>query len=242
MAEIDWQPATGSASTSAIAWTAGRVVTPPNGGGLNTLAFNALQSNPGVAIWYINLSAFIPAGAGGVFSAVLRRFTGGSGGNGWSSFIWLCGQGTNIGDSGYLLGLTDGNPGRIVMRKGALSDGVPDQPGPSVPLGPLTQGVLRRSTDTIALGTDVHLRLSAARNPNGEVVLRARRNNLEVNAATSPVWEAIPGMDDFIDDSAGMATGTASHLSGYWGIGARMTAAYQRCMFDVFRARAQQWP
>lgn len=242
MAEIDWNPSTGSAPTSSIAWTVGRVVTPPSGGGLNTLAVNALVANPGAMIWHINLPSFIPTDAGGIIQAVMRRFTGGSGGNGWSSWIWFCGQGTNIGDQAYLLGLTEGNPGRIVLRKGALSEGVPDAAPPVVDGDPLTQGVLRRSTDTIALGTDVHLKLSVRRNANGEVVLRTRRNNLATNPASSPVWEAVPGMTDFIDDQASIATGSPSLLSGYCGIGTRMTGAYQRAMFDVIRARAQQWP
>lgn len=241
MAEAEFTPQTGSALTTAIAWTAGRVITPPNGGGLNTLAFNSIVANPGVVAWRINLADFIPTAAGGVISVAMRRFTGGSGGNGWSCFMWLCGQGTAIGDEAYMLGLTEGNPGRIVLRKGPLSDGVPDAP-PPVSEGVLTQGVLRRSSDTIALGDWVHLRLSAKRNANGEVPIRVRRNNLLVNPITAPVWEAVPGMDDFIDDQASIATGSPSLLNGYTGIGLRMSAIYQRVAFDGIAGIAEPWP
>jgi hypothetical protein len=241
VAEVDFEPQTSSASTSSVPWTAGRVITPPNGGGLNTLAFNAVVANPGAVIWRINLSDFIPTVAGGVIQAAMRRFTGGSGGNGWSSFIWLCGQGTTIGDEAYMLGLTEGNPGYIVLRKGVLSDGVPSAPGPVSP-GVLTQGVIARSSGTIALGDWVHLRLSAKRNANGEVNLRVRRNNLDDNLVTAPVWEAVPGMDDFIDDQASIATGSPSLLNGYTGIGVRMNAAYQRVAFDAIKGIAEPWP
>lgn len=241
MAEVEFTPQTGSATTSAIAWTAGRVVAPPNGGGLNTLAFNALVANPGVVAWRVNLASFIPTNAGGVVRAAMRRFTGGSGGNGWSCFIWICGQGTALGDEAYMLGLTEGNPGRIVLRKGPLSDGVPDAP-PPVSQGVLTQGVLARSSDTIALGDWVHLRLSAKRNANGEVALRVRRNNLALHSVTLPTWEPVPGMDDFIDDQASIATGSPSLLNGYTGIGMRMSAAYQRVAFDAIGGIAEPWP
>jgi hypothetical protein len=241
VAEVEFAAQTGSATTSAVPWTAGRVITPPNGGGLNTLAFNAIVANPGAVVWRVNLASFIPTAAGGVISAAMRRFTGGSGGNGWSCFIWLCGQGTAIGDDAYMLGLTEGNPGRIVLRKGPLSDGVPDAPPPVVQ-GTLTQGVLTRSSDTVALGDWVHLRLSAKRNANGEVPIRVRRNNLAVNAVTAPVWEAVPGMADFIDDQASIATGTPSLLNGYTGIGLRMNAAYQRVAFDAIAGIAEPWP
>lgn len=203
--------------------------------------FNAIVANPGAVVWRINLASFIPTDAGGVIQAAIRRFTGGSGGNGWSAFIWICGQGIDIGDEAYMLGLTEGNPGYIVLRKGLLSDGVPNAP-PPVSQGNLTQGVLTRSTDTIALGDWVHLRLSAKRNANGEVVLRVRRNNLDDNLVTAPVWEAVPGMDDFIDDQASIATGSPSFLNGYTGIGARMSAAHQRVAFDAIKGIAEPWP
>lgn len=241
MAEADFAPQTDSANESSVPWTAGRLITPPNGGGLNTLAFNAIVANPGAVVWRINLSDFIPTEAGGVIQAAMRRFTGGSGGNGWSCFIWICGQGDAIGDEAYMLGLTEGTAGKIVLRKGTLSDGVPDAP-PPVTEGVLTQGVLRRSTDTITLGDWVHLKLSAKRNANGEVVLRVRRNNLNANSVAAPVWAAIPGMSDFIDDQASIATGSPSFLNGYTGIGLRMSAAHQRVAFDAVKGIAEPWP
>jgi hypothetical protein len=118
-----------------------------------------------------------------------------------------------VNDKGYLLGLGDGDPHHIILRKGALADGLPDAPAG-------TQGVLSRSTGTFAPGTWLHLRLDMVVNQNGDVLLQVFQNDLTAHAlGSAPDWQAVPGMDQFIDDALGINSGSAAFTSGRAGFG-----------------------
>jgi hypothetical protein len=118
-----------------------------------------------------------------------------------------------VNDLGYLLGLGDGDPHHIVLRKGALSGGLPDIP-------PGTQGVLRRSTATFMPGTWLHLRLDMVVNQNGDVLLQVFQNNLVTNPLGGAAsWQPIPGMSEFIDDALGINSGSQPFTSGRAGFG-----------------------
>jgi hypothetical protein len=148
-------------------------------------------------------------------------------------FLCLTGiSGANVADTGYLLGLEDADPHHIVLRKGVLGEGLP-----SVSVG--SQGVLRRSNTTFAPGSWVHLRLDAAVNLNGDVVLNVFQNDLNANAVTAPVWVPVPGMAQFIDDALQVNTGSAPLLSGYAGFAFAARDATRRGYFDHVEIRRQ---
>lgn len=54
----------------------------------------------------------------------------------FSLFMFLSCQGNPVNDAAYLLGLSDDDPHRIVLRKGAVAVGIPDSEGPNVLLAP----------------------------------------------------------------------------------------------------------
>lgn len=120
----------------------------------------------------------------------------------------------DIGSAAYLLGLS--SSGRLTLVKGAPSDGIPDAvPG--------TMGVLRRSDQVFAPEAWLHVRLDVVVNATGDVVVRARRNDLAAHTLALPTWEEIPGMALVIDDRLGMNTGSRPFgviSGGYAGFGA----------------------
>jgi hypothetical protein len=121
----------------------------PSSGG--SFGFNSLSTSQGVVGLFTNQVSFAPMAKGGSVRGALQRGPSGSPLN-FAPFLFVGLQGPSVNDLGYLLGLGDGDPHHIVLRKGALSGGLPD-------VAPGTQGVLRRSTATAAAATWLHLRL-----------------------------------------------------------------------------------
>jgi hypothetical protein len=151
------------------------------------------------------------AKGGSVRGAIQRGVSGGP--LGFAPFLFVGLQGPSVNDLGYLLGLGDGDPHHVVLRKGALSGGLPDIP-------PGTQGVLRRSTATFMPGTWVHLRLNMIVNLNGDVLLQVFQNDLVANPlGGAPSWQPVPGMSEFIDDALGINSGSQPFTSGRAGFG-----------------------
>ena len=62
-----------------------------------------------------------------------------------------------------MVGLSDDDPHRIVLRKGSLVTGLPNSDGASV---------IQRSNESFVQSTWLHLRLDMIVNDNGDVVLR----------------------------------------------------------------------
>ena len=193
------------------------------GGGEFLFAFNSLTPASGAVALFANQADFAPLSKGGSIRGCVQRGPGG-GATGFSPFLFLCGQGTSVNDRGYLLGLSDTDPHRIVLRKGALAAGLPDEDGP---------GVLLRSTASFIQGTWSHLRLDAIVNPNGDVVLQAFWSNLEEHAlGTSPDWQVIEGMPLFVDDHLGINSGSQPLTSGRAGFGFATQDVTRRAFFD----------
>jgi hypothetical protein len=240
MAESDWTELTGVlAPASAVrAVTAG--ITPPNGGGSFIHGCNTLVNTSGMVGRFVNQTGFAPASKGGDVRGAMQRGVS-TGNTGMSCFLWLCSGGADVSDQSYMLGLTDGDPAHIALVKGIMQNGlVDDAPGSS--------GVLARSTETIAVGTWVHLRLEAVVNASGDVVLNCYQNDLDTNAVTAPVWEKIPGMSDFsggidatafIDDALGVNSGSLPFTSGRLGFGRVMSAQSRRTYFDHLEVQRQ---
>ena len=157
-----------------------------------------------------------------------RALSGGA--TGWSSFIFIALQNTGVSYGCYMLGLSNGDPAHIELRKGTLETGLPDE----TPGG--LNKILRQSTGTVAVGTWVHLRLEMVQNDNGDVVLNCYQN---VGSVTSPTWEAIAGMSQYIDDALGVNTGSAPYTSGRCGFGAAFADSARVALFDQLEIARQ---
>lgn len=233
MAEADWTVLTGALAISSVDRGVTSAITPPNGGGSFLYGFNSLDASDGVSGLYCNLAGFNPTAAnkgGQVLGAVKRGISGGV--DDFAPFLYFCLGGATVSDTAYLLGLGDGDPYHIVLRKGALTGGLPD-------VTPGTSGVLRRSSATYSPDTWHHLCLEVVVNLNGDVILNCYESDLVAHAVTAPSWGAIPGMTPFIDDCIQVNSGSAALTSGRMGFAMWSAASVRRGYFDHIRCFRQ---
>ena len=223
MGETDWTYLNGGLDIANVDRGVTAGVAPPPGGGSFVFAFNSLNAVTGAVGLFANGPQFAPMAKGGSIRGCVQR--GPSGGpTGFSPFFFLCCQGNSVNDSAYLLGLSDEDPHRIVLRKGAPSVGVPDSGGP---------GTLLVSGESFSQATWLHLRLDVIVNTNGDVVLRVLRNDLsEKPIGSVPDWVEVPGMSGFIDDHLGINSGSQPFTSGYGGFAVRVEDVTRRAYFD----------
>jgi hypothetical protein len=212
MAETDWTFLNDGLDAATVDRGVTTGIARPPGGGSFVFGFNSLSTAQGAVALFTNQINFAPMAKGGSVRGAIQR--GVSGGPlGFAPFFFVGLQGPSVNDLGYLLGLGDGDPHHVVLRKGALSGGLPDIP-------PGTQGVLRRSTGTFMPGTWVHLRLDMIVNLNGDVLLQVFQNDLVANPlGGAPSWQPVPGMSEFIDDALGINSGSQPFTSGRAGFG-----------------------
>lgn len=222
MASSDWTVLTGVLSTGDVARGVTSGPTKPTGGGSFVYALNSLTNTVGVVALHTNQVNFSPMAKGGDIRAAMRRGLSG-GTSGWSVFTFLALSGTNVSDTAYLLGIANGDPSHICLRKGALSGGLPDE----TPLG--VNKILRRSTEVVAIDQWVHLRLEMVFNTNGDTILNCYKN---LGNVTTPTWVPIPGMDPFVDDVAGIASGSLPYTSGRAGFGYHTAEVTRRAYID----------
>lgn len=232
MAETDWDfMQQGLEIANVVRGVTGGLPTPP-GGGQFLYGFNSLTAARGaVALHYDGAdAAFKPLQKGGSIRGCIKRGEG-PGATGFSPFLFLGAQGKSVNDTAYLLGLSDEEPSRIVLRKGSLAVGIPDSDGP---------GTLLKSSESFLQGTWLHLRLDMIVNTNGDVVLRVYRNDLEAHPlGTAPDWQPVPGMDLFDDDRLHVNSGSAPLLSGHAGFGFATQAITRRAYFDHLELERQ---
>lgn len=239
MASGDWGVSTGSLATSSLKRGVSAGFPKPSGGGTFAYGFNSVANVVGCTVLYANVADFTPTAAGGEISAAIQRAPS-TGKTDFAPFLAICIGGTAVTDKAYMLGLGDGDPSHFILRKGAMSDGLPD-------VAPGTQGILRRSTATYDAETYYHLRLEAVANDNGDVVINCYQNDLTAHSVASPVWTAINGITQFIDDAAGIASASAGltgsdifpYASGYMGYGMRVANIGRRAFFDFIKPIAQ---
>jgi hypothetical protein len=209
MAEADWTVLSDGISTASLKRNVTPEATPPPGGGSFTFGFNSLDLTVGASGLFVNLTNFAPMAKGGRITGAIQRGLGG-GPTGFAPMFFIGLQGPSVNDQGYLLGLGDEDPAHIVLKKGTIVTGLAD-----LAPAPPSNGILRRSTKTVAIGEWLHLRLDMVVNLTGDVVLKVFENDLDTNPLSgAPVWTAITGMDDFIDDNLQVATGSAPFTSG----------------------------
>ena len=171
------------------------------------------------------------ARGGRIVGAVQRAPSGGA--TGFSPMLFIALQGTMTEDTGYILGLSDSSPHRIILRKGKLSEGVPDSP-----VG--TDGVLARGSEVFPAATWHHLRLDIVVNENGDTVLLAFQSDLDTATMPNSVWSDIPGMTYtpdpapgrvFIDDALGVNSGGVPYTSGRVGFAFQCSDVARRAFF-----------
>lgn len=238
MAQADWNFLTNVAPTNVIArgvvYTAVDI-TPPNGGGDFVFGFNSISNTPGSVGLHLSAVAFNPTVSGGSVRGAIRRGTTGATQSGMSVGLFIGLSGTDVDDTCYMLGLSDDDPSNLILRKGLLSEGVIANP----PGNPSMLGTLRRSVASYNQGEWVHVRLDMVVNGTGDVVLNVFQNNLDDNAVTSPVWEAVSGMDQYVDDALGINTGTVPLVLGRTGFCFESSASARRAFVDAFQATRQ---
>jgi hypothetical protein len=223
MGQSDWSYLTNGLDMAIVdrGVTAG-IPRPPGGGGF-LFAFNSLSAATGAVALFSNLEGFAPMAKGGSIRGVLQRGPGG-GPTGFSPFLFLCCQGNSVNDSAYLLGLSDDDPHRIVLRKGSITVGLPSADGP---------GVLLKSSASFAQATWLHLRLDVIVNGNGDVILKVLQNDLATHPlGTPPDWQPVAGMVEFIDDHLGINSGSQPLTSGRGGFGMAVRDVTRRAYFD----------
>lgn len=232
MASADWTDLDDSLSSGSIVRGVTGGFAPPSGGGSFIYGFNSLDTAPGAAGLFCNLVDFSPAAKGGQITGALKRAPSG-GRTGFTPLLFLGLGGHSVNDLGYLLGLVDGDPSRIALRKGALVGGIPD-------VAPGGSGILARSTGTVAVDEWVHLRLDMIVNLNGDVRLQCFRNDLGAHAIPGPyTWTAIPGIAEVVDDALGVTTGSAPYTSGYSGFAFCKSDVTRRGYFDQIAIERQ---
>jgi hypothetical protein len=235
MAEADWTLLSGVLTPSQCRRGATAGMTPPNGGGVFTYGVNSIEVVDGVVALHTNQVNFAPTAKGASIRAAIKR--GESGGpTSFAPFLFLGLDSPDVSGSAYILGLSDGDPHRVVLRKGALSGGVPDEAvDPAV-----SPNILLRSSDTYENDTWLHLRLDMILQGTGDVILQCFQNDLTAHSVSSPSWVMVPGMegpnsptvDGFVDDALGVNTGSAPFTSGYAGFGAKLEAVTRRAFWD----------
>lgn len=240
MAAADWAECAGVLDISTVDRGVTSGIARPSGGGSFLYGFNSRVNTVGAVALHCSLTNFSPTNAmkgGSIRGAVQRGPSGGVAG--FSPFLFIGLDAADVNGNGYILGLQDDDPHRIVLRKGTILNGVPGgTPG--------TLGILGRSTATYGPGTWLHLRLDMIVNANGDVLLKAYANNLAANAVTTPVWASIAGATsiggttlDFIDDALGVNTGTPPYTSGRMGFGFACSEVSRRGYFDQIECLRQ---
>ena len=233
MAESDWGIIGAEAQYVRRGATAG--FTPPNGGGSFVCGFRTTVAEDNAVGFYYNTTKYNPLldedsnATGGSVRGALQRYPSANA-VGFSVFLFINLQGTDAGDTGYLLGLSNNDPHEIMLAKTTLTAGLDPTD---------TATVLRTSSQTYNVGTWVHLRLDAIVNPNGDTVLKCFQNDLDTYTVAAPTWAAIPGMDDYIDDALGIRSSSNPLAGGYVGYGFQGSIASAHALVDHVDVRRQ---
>jgi hypothetical protein len=236
MSSADWTILNDSLSAGSVdrGVTTG-IARPPSTGANNFLyGFNSLVLATGAVGLFANGVNFAPTAKGvSVRGAVKRGLSGGP--LGYAPFLFAGIQGTSVNDLAYMLGFADGDPSHLVLKKGTLATGLPDL-APDAP----NNGVLLRSDDTFLVDTWKHIRLDMVVNTNGDVLLQCFENDLDTNPLNDPpVWTAIPGMSEFVDDALQINTGSAPFTTGRHGFGFYTEDVTRRGFFDQIEVLRQ---
>lgn len=222
MASTDFTALTGQLGAGDVLQGVTEGVTPPNGGGVFSYGFRSATVTSGVAGLFTNQASFAPMASGSRLRGALIR-AGGAGDTNYSVMFFVGLQGPAVTDQGYLFGLTeDEEPAHLVVRKGALSGGLPVN----------DSGIIMRSTSTFVKDVWLHLLIDMIVQPSGDVRIKVQANDLTSDPVTAPVFAAITGMADFIDDALGVNSGSAPFTAGRAGFAFRTFDVNRRAYVD----------
>jgi hypothetical protein len=243
MAQANWTTLTGSLGAPSLQQGVTVGIAPPPGGGSAVYGVNSTTIVNGVLALAPNLVNFAPMAKGGSISGAIKRGIGG-GATGFAPFFFIGLDDTAVSGSAYILGLSDAAPYHIVLRKGALSGGVPD----GVVAPDSGNHILMRSTEAFSVDTWHHLRLDAIVQGTNDVIVQAYYSVLDDDhPVDDPTWVVIPGMEGpleptitgFVDDALGTNSGSAPHITGRAGFGVRVQDVARRAYFDHIEIRRQ---
>jgi hypothetical protein len=249
MASTDWTECAGNLTSGSVAKGVTAGTTPPSGGASFVYGFNSLTSTSGACGLYVNATG--NSGANALFAPVQTDSNLATGGSvrgalvrgvsaepqvGFAPMLFInlksgLTSSPNVSDTGYLLGLEDANPSRIVLRKGPLNGGLTVDTSLST---------LAVSSAAYNPGTWVHLRLDAIYNQNGDVVLLVYQNDLTVNTVVAPVWAAVAGIPTVVDDALAVNTGTTPLSGGFAGYAFYTAALQKRAYIDQVQVLRQK--
>jgi hypothetical protein len=244
MAENDWAAITGGSALGAGSVARGvsnAFLEPPHSGTNDyVFGFRSLDASSGVAGYVCDLANFKPIGGGsdkgGSIRAAMKRY---SAQDGFAPFMGLI-PGTDPTAAGYFLGLTEGATSyKLALKKGNPASG----------LDATESTILRSSTASFTDSGDTaaawfQVRLDVLVNPNGDVVLSVKQNDLASYDVDNPTWAAVTGMDDYIDDAVGILTGSAPIVNSFYVMYGHYTAASQGAvsLFDHIEVYRQTSP
>lgn len=236
MSSSDWTFLTNSLAAGVVDRGATTGIARPPGGGNFLYGFNSLSvPNPAGAVGlFTNQVNFAPHAKGVSIRGCMKRLPSG-GPTGFSPFFFANLQGNLITNLGYLFGCADDDPYHLVVRKGAPFNGLQDlEPDPDA------NGILLRSGGSFAQDTWHHLRMDVIVNANGDVLIQCFSNDVDANPLSgAPVWVPIVGMEQFIDDTLGINSGSAPFTSGRSGFGFACEDVTRRAAFDHIQINRQ---
>jgi hypothetical protein len=204
----------------------------PNSSGPNNFiyGFNSTTTTDGAVGVILIDGDFVPTAKGASVRGAIQRGVSDEV-DGFSPMMFVGLQGGAVTDLGYLLGLSDEDPHRIIVVKGPLSGGAPAPPDASV---------LMVSSDTFLPGTWLHLRLDMTVNLTGDVLLDVSQNDLDANPiGSAPDWQPVDGMSQFVDDALAVNSGSLPFLDGRVGLGFHSNKVNRRGYFDHVEAFRQ---
>lgn len=231
MSQANWTILDNSLDGSSVRKGVTTGVARPNGGGNFVYGFNSLVTSAGAVGLFTNQDNFAPLAKGGSVRGAVKR--GASGGPmNFAPMLFLGLGSPDVNASGYILGLDDDDPHRIVLRKGTLVTGIPAAANG-------TLGILAQGTETWLNDTWLHLRLDMIANTNGDVILKAFRSDLASHTVGAPAWVAVPGCETFVDDVLGVNSGSVPYTSGYAGFAFQTKDVSRRGFFDELEIQRQ---
>jgi len=185
----------------------------PNGGGNYVVGFHSAVTTAEAMGFYYSGTNFSPLrddannATGCSIRAAMKR---GPASNplGFSVALFACLQAASETAYGYLLGLSNNDPHRILLAKTTPAAGL--DPNASAT-------ILATSSATFLIDTWHHLKLDVIVNPNGDTVLKCFSNDLGTNPVNGPVWVQVAGMNDVIDDALGITSSSNPLAGGYAG-------------------------
>ena len=234
MAETDFGLFGAQAGSIKRGVTAG--FTAPNGGGNYTFGFHSVVETAEAVGFYYSATNFSPLrddannATGCSVRAALKR---GPASNplGFSVALFACLQAASETAYGYLLGLSNNDPHRVILAKTT----------PVAGINPLaTATILATSSGTFLIDTWHHLKLDVIVNPNGDTVLKCFSSDLGAYAVNGPSWQPITGMSDVIDDALGITSSSNPLAGGYAGYCFEASAAGAYGFIDHFEVDRQK--